>query len=40
MARIAEAKPTSYKDDVHHNNREFHLQIPVGRPLAAPLPDL
>ena len=27
MTRIAQAKPATYKDDLHHNNREFHLQI-------------
>lgn len=27
MVAIAEAKKRSYKDDLHHNNREFHLLV-------------
>lgn len=27
MSRIAEVKSATYKDDLHHNNREFHLLI-------------
>lgn len=27
MSRIAKVKSATYKDDLHHNNREFHLLI-------------
>lgn len=27
MTKIAEAKKSTYKDDLHHNNREFHLLV-------------